>query len=325
MWKLHQLPKLLLLLDASCLSCYRCVCLVMFQVWRSRGGVGSGLPLALRRPTRGAGRGSSLSTARRPPGRPPGRPKKNGGVNTSAPPPMVHRSSSSLDEHPRRRGRPRRRLREEEGCEEGGANANSDGVNDEGPPSVRVLKRKRQRALRGAAEGSGPAAAAAVAAGEETALAMSEEGEAGGVALCRPRRGAAEVAGNEGTSRRSTQLSSATPVAEAGQAASTERSGRDDDGVNGWHKPSPRLPGSGTGHSKRTWSATKLGSRRGRADRGSAEPDGKRHACREIDCPRRAHFGSPGWVPAHCEEHRRDWEVLLKVRVAFLKKSSLGR
>lgn len=48
-------------------------------------------------------------------------------------------------------------------------------------------------------------------------------------------------------------------------------------------------------------------------ERGSAEEGSRRHSCRELTCPRRAHFGTPGRVPAHCVEHRRDWEVLLKV------------
>ncbi|CAN0435941.1 unnamed protein product, partial [Laminaria digitata] len=43
------------------------------------------------------------------------------------------------------------------------------------------------------------------------------------------------------------------------------------------------------------------------------EGDGaKRHSCREFACPRRARYGTPGWLPAHCVEHRRDWEVFLK-------------
>lgn len=49
------------------------------------------------------------------------------------------------------------------------------------------------------------------------------------------------------------------------------------------------------------------------SDRGrNRADDGKRHSCREFDCARRAHFGTPGWVPVHCVEHRRDWEVFLK-------------
>lgn len=54
--------------------------------------------------------------------------------------------------------------------------------------------------------------------------------------------------------------------------------------------------------------------RRHGEQRGSTEGGGKRHSCREFTCQRKAHYGTPGWVPAHCIEHRRDWEVFLKVR-----------
>ncbi|CAN0404065.1 unnamed protein product, partial [Ectocarpus sp. 13 AM-2016] len=69
-------------------------------------------------------------------------------------------------------------------------------------------------------------------------MSSEEEETAGSVAHCRPRGCTAEMAGKERT-HRSAQPSIATPVAAAaGQAASTERSGRDDGGVSGWHKPS---------------------------------------------------------------------------------------
>lgn len=55
--------------------------------------------------------------------------------------------------------------------------------------------------------------------------------------------------------------------------------------------------------------------RRRYGDRGYGQAGRKRHICRELTCTRRAHYGSPGWVPAHCVFHRRDWEVLLKVRL----------
>lgn len=54
------------------------------------------------------------------------------------------------------------------------------------------------------------------------------------------------------------------------------------------------------------------------SERGSSDGGHKRHSCREFTCRRRAHFGTPGWVPAHCVEHRRDWEVFLKVRCILL-------
>lgn len=66
-------------------------------------------------------------------------------------------------------------------------------------------------------------------------------------------------------------------------------------------------------------------STRGRGERGHAEDGSKRHTCREWDCSRRAHFGTPGWVPAHCEEHRRDWEVFLKVRGARYRRPRYRR
>lgn len=65
-------------------------------------------------------------------------------------------------------------------------------------------------------------------------------------------------------------------------------------------------PGTASGY------ASSRSSRR-HGERGQSEDGSKRHSCREWDCQRRAHFGTPGWVPAHCGEHRRDWEVFLKV------------
>lgn len=63
--------------------------------------------------------------------------------------------------------------------------------------------------------------------------------------------------------------------------------------------------------------------RRRYGDRGYGQAGRKRHICRELTCTRRAHYGSPGWVPAHCVFHRRDWEVLLKVRL-YLIVDSIG-
>lgn len=63
--------------------------------------------------------------------------------------------------------------------------------------------------------------------------------------------------------------------------------------------------------------------RRRYGDRGYGQAGRKRHICRELTCSRRAHYGSPGWVPAHCVFHRRDWEVLLKVRL-YLIVDSIG-
>lgn len=88
----------------------------------------------------------------------------------------------------------------------------------------------------------------------------------------------------------------------AGEECDTDTSSGKNDG-------SPAGKGSGGGVCR---NAQRHCTDRGRAD------DGKRHCCREFDCSRRAHFGTPGWIPVHCEEHRRDWEVFLKVRTEVL-------
>lgn len=228
-----------------------------------------------------------------------------------------------------------------------------EGGEEGGEPSApgRLAKRKRRPMRQGGAAAAAAAVGHGGSAGEEDEQEEEEEEKEDGENLrsdgARPRsrlrRGCtpdsqngsgsgsgapasdesrAAVAAPKSTGDERTRLSTRTHESQPAEVGEAEPK-LSRSGVIGWDTPAkpPRSSSSSSSSSSSPASDSseeagggRACGRRSRAERGSTERDGRRHSCRVLECARRAHFGSPGWVPAHCQEHRRDWEVLLKVR-----------